>query len=383
MNRWNNLSNILIIRLDNMGDVLMSVPAINALKETFKCKISLLTSSASTPIIPLISSIDEVIIYEAPWMKDREEFSAKEMFRLISLLKLKNFDAAILFSAFSQNPLPAMMVAYWANIPLRLAYCRENPYQLITDWLPDKEPYQLLRHQVRRDLDLLKHVGVPTYQESITLSLPTWAWNPAQEKLKAAGVDVSQPYVIFHPGVSEVKRQYPATGWAEVARKLGHCSNRQIIFTGIEKERPLIEEIKAKSGGVVFQLAGALTIEEFVMTINHADLVVSVNTSTAHIAAATQTKIIVLYAMTNPQHTPWKVPGMILPFEVPQSLQSKNEVLRYVVQKYFPPDPEILTPQRVVDAAITVLREDFMELIPETFDFKLNLTAFPNAMYTA
>src|SRR5918993_2883766 len=234
MNRWKNLKNILIIRLDNMGDLVMSIPAINALKETFQCKLTLLTSSAAEPITPLIPSIDEVIIYNAPWMKNRDELSTKEMIRLIGLLEMQKFDAAVLFTVFSQNPLPAMTLAYWANIPLRLAYCRENPYELLTDWVPDKEPYCFIRHQVRRDLELLNHIGVQTCNESIAISLPAWAWSSAQAKLKAAGVDVSHPYVILHPGVSEVKRQYSLDGWIEVAKKLKRCSNLQIILTGIE-----------------------------------------------------------------------------------------------------------------------------------------------------
>ena len=380
MNRWKNLKNILIIRLDNMGDLVMSIPAINALKETFQCKLTLLTSSAAEPITPLIPSIDEVIIYNAPWMKNRDELSTKEMIRLIGLLEMKKFDAAVLFTVFSQNPLPAMMLAYWANIPLRLAYCRENPYELLTDWVPDMEPYCFIRHQVRRDLELLNHVGVQTCNESIAISLPAWAWSSAQAKLKAAGVDVSHPYVILHPGVSEVKRQYSLDGWIEVAKKLKRCSNLQIILTGIDKERALAEEIKRRSGDAVFSVAGELSLEEFIMTIHHSQLVISVNTSTVHIAAAVQTKLVVLYAMTNPQHIPWKASGMILPFEVPQDRQSKNEVLRYVVQNYFPPYAIIVSPQQIVNAAMVVLHEDYQKPIPETFDFKLLVRGFHNVM---
>jgi hypothetical protein len=62
----------------------------------------------------------------------------------------KKFDAAVIFTVYSQNPLPTVMLAYLAGIPKRLAYCRENPYQLLTDWVPDQEPYTLIKHQVRQ-----------------------------------------------------------------------------------------------------------------------------------------------------------------------------------------------------------------------------------------
>jgi hypothetical protein len=60
-----------------------------------------------------------------------------------------------------------------------------------------------------------------------------------------------------------------------------------------------------------------------------------------------------------------------LPFEVPEMLQSKNEILRYVVREYFPADGTILSAQEIVNSAMTVLRDDFRRTIPETFDFKL------------
>jgi ADP-heptose:LPS heptosyltransferase len=64
--------------------------------------------------------------------------------------------------------------------------------------------------------------------------------------------------------------------------------------------------------------------------ISLAPVVVSVNTGTVHIAAAVGTPVVVLYALTNPQHTPWKVPCKILPFHIPAWAQSKNEVIRHV-----------------------------------------------------
>jgi hypothetical protein len=51
------------------------------------------------------------------------------------------------------------MLCYLADIPLRLAHCRENPYQLLTDWVRDPKPEHLVRHEVHRQLDLVESVG--------------------------------------------------------------------------------------------------------------------------------------------------------------------------------------------------------------------------------
>ena len=63
---WSGKQNILCIRLDNMGDVLMSSPAIRALTESFKSRITLLTSSMAGGISKYIPGIDEVIASDVP-----------------------------------------------------------------------------------------------------------------------------------------------------------------------------------------------------------------------------------------------------------------------------------------------------------------------------
>src|SRR5205823_12648818 len=81
---------------------------------------------------------------------------------LIERLREEPFDAAVVFTVYSQNPMPAAMVCYLSGIPLRLAHSRENPYQLLTDWVADPEPQAFVRHEVRRQLDLVATVGART-----------------------------------------------------------------------------------------------------------------------------------------------------------------------------------------------------------------------------
>ena len=78
---------------------------------------------------------------------------------LIAELKARAFDAAAIFTVYSQSPLPAAYLCYLAGIPLRLAHCRENPYHLLTDWVPEPEPAARMRHEVQRQLDLVATVG--------------------------------------------------------------------------------------------------------------------------------------------------------------------------------------------------------------------------------
>src|SRR5687768_7805729 len=71
---WKNRTNLLCIRLDNMGDVIMSQPAMRALKGSVPGrKITLLTSSAGAAISPFIPEVDEIIAFDVPWVKETGE----------------------------------------------------------------------------------------------------------------------------------------------------------------------------------------------------------------------------------------------------------------------------------------------------------------------
>ena len=201
-----------------MGDVLMSSPAIRALHTGIGCKITLLTSGKGSAVAKLISAIDEIIEFDLPWVKSDHAGSSPERINdLLENLKSRCFDGCVIFTVYSQNPMPAIMLAYLAGIPLRLAYCRENPYDLLTDWFPDPEPLTLIKHQVQRDLDLLKGINITTTERRIWLDLSEKGRLIAKKKLDAIA-GVTRPFIILHPGVSEPKREYPLELWARLAR---------------------------------------------------------------------------------------------------------------------------------------------------------------------
>ena len=74
-----------------------------------------------------------------------------------------------------------------------------------------------------------------------------------------------------------------------------------------------------------------------------------------HIAAATQTAVVVLYALTNPQHTPWRVPSEVLYFPVKEGLQSKNEIVNYVSEKVMNKITGTASPSDVLKAVKNLL----------------------------
>ncbi|MFD0794070.1 glycosyltransferase family 9 protein [Mucilaginibacter litoreus] len=346
---WQNCKNILCIRPDNMGDLIMTAPAIRALKESFGAKITVLTSSMAKGIVNFIPEIDDAIIFDLPWVKTADIPDNEQFQQIVNVLKEKKFDAAVIFTVYSQNPLPTAMLAYLAGIPRVLAYCRENPYHLINNWVPDKEPYDFIKHQVRRDLDLVASVGAKTSNEDLHLEADDSLWMTVASKLTGIGVDVNKPWLIVHSGVSEKKRTYPIKKWAAAAKQLIE-QGFQIILTGSTAEKHLTDELESEVGQGSFSAGGLFPLAEFICLVKHAPVMLSVNTGTVHIATAVGTPVVVLYAQTNPQHTPWNIPNRVLEFPVPAYLRSRNEVIMHVNKTVYSKPTALPTSADVVNA---------------------------------
>lgn len=310
---WNTAQNILCIRLDTVGDIVMTTPAIRALKVAHPHRrITLMTSAPGAAVVPLIPEIDEVIVYDAPWLKATalREDSHPE-FTMVERLRQGQFDAAVIFTVYSQNPLPSAFLCYLADIPLRLAHCHENPYQLLTHWVKDPEPEQLIRHEVRRQLDLVASVGGSIEDDRMRLAVPEQSVRRVQQLLQAQGVKLDQRWVVIHPGATAPSRRYPPEQFAAVAYLLIQ-QGIQVVFTGTQTEQELVATIQSLISAPTVSLVNQLTLSDLTALLTLAPLLISNNTGPVHIAAAVNTPVVDLYALTNPQHTPWGVANRVL-----------------------------------------------------------------------
>ena len=314
---WSEAKNVLAVRLDNIGDVLMTTPAIRALKESVPGRrVTLLTSTAGAQVAPFIREIDQVITFAAPWMKATGDEPTMDGAMIVQLAA-RNFDAAVIFTVYSQNPLPAAYLAYLAGIPLRLAHCRENPYRLLTHWVPEPEPAKGVRHEVRRQLDLVAATGARTADDRLSFRVPRSAREQAWRTLIPLGINGDRPLVVAHPGASASSRRYPPEMFARALELIARDTGCHLVLTGDEHEVALVESIRDSMTAPSHSFAGRLDLGGLGALIAAADVLVSNNTGPVHIAAALGTPVVDLYALTNPQHTPWKVPCRVLFHDVP------------------------------------------------------------------
>lgn len=323
--RWSQVRRLLVVRLDNLGDVLMSTPALRAVRDTRPdMHVTLLASPAGAAAAEALPLIDEVIAFRAPWVKHDSDEGVDAERALIDVLAARSFDAAIIFTVHSQSALPAALLLRLAGIPLRMAHCRENPYGLLTDWLREPEPHAIQRHEVERQLALVGAAGFRLAgDDRLQLEIGDAARVGIKRRLIRAGVDLSRPYVVVHPGASAPSRRWPPADFGRAADLLAH--DHQIVLAGGSADAPLVDQMLAAMHAPATVLVDELSVVELAALIEGARVLLCNNSAPAHIAAAVGTPVVVLYALTNPQHTPWRVPARVMYRDVPCRNCMKSE----------------------------------------------------------
>ncbi|WP_035994347.1 glycosyltransferase family 9 protein [Leptolyngbya sp. KIOST-1] len=276
--------NLLILRPDNIGDVLMTAPALRAIKETQPdTRLTLLASPAGSLAAAVLPWVDEVITHRTLWQAlDRPPGDPEQEWQLIETLKARQFDGAIALTSFKQSPHPAALICQLAGIPLRLGASKETGECLthrVSD-LPDD------LHQVERNLRLVKAAGYQVRDRHLSLTIPPSPHLPAQ------------PYLLLNPWASCPSRMYDLERFAIAARTLAETTNWPVVVTGTDKHRAAAAPLLDILGLHAMDLVGKTTLPDLVALVAKAQLMLSTNTSTMHIADATQTPSVILFAGT-------------------------------------------------------------------------------------
>jgi ADP-heptose:LPS heptosyltransferase len=293
--------------------------------------------------------VDATIAYAAPWMKASGDAPDPAVdHAVITEIASRRFDAAVIFTVATQSPLPAALMLRLAGVPLRLAHCRENPYALLTDWVPEPEGPVATRHEVRRQLDLVAAVGAYTADERLCVTVAPAARDRVAARL--AALRLGRRWAAVHVGSTAPSRRYPPELFAAACATLAVEHGVELVFTGDASEVELVEGVRAAVPAPTATLAGELSLAELVALLDAAPLLISGNTGPVHLAAALGTPVVDLYALTNPQHTPWGVPNVTVTHDVP---------CRWCLKSVCPEGHHLclrgIAPAAVVDAALGLL----------------------------
>jgi ADP-heptose:LPS heptosyltransferase len=308
-NPWLAARNLLAVRLDNAGDIVMLGPALRAIKTTSPdCRITLLASPAGAKAAPLLPWVDSVLVWRSIWQDlGQLPFDPARENELIQLIAEGSFDAAVIFTSFSQTPHVAAYACYLAGIPLRAGESKEFGGGTLSTELQDTPD---ATHQVDRNLHLVQALGFTEVDPAMEIAIPDAGRESVARRLWNVGITPDQPLALLHPGASAAARRYPATRFGHVADLL---LNRgwSLVVTGSERERDLLESVAGDNDAI--PVLTDLSIQEFAALIARASAVVCGNTLPLHLADATGTPVVALYSGTElisqwgPRFTPSRV----------------------------------------------------------------------------
>jgi heptosyltransferase-2 len=281
----------LMIRATNwLGDAVMSLPAIRAIREVFPhAHIALVARPWVADLYAREKAIDRVIPYAAQkGLKNRREFAAG--------LRAENFDLAILL----QNAFDAALMAWLAHIPERIGYSRDGRRLLLTMPVAVPETGEIPRHERFYYLELLRRAGlIERFPASDAIRLE------GIEAARAAGVahlhtlGISASPVGISPGAAygNAKRWIPER-FAEVA---GRFRSPVLVF-GSPAERELCESVAVplrEAHVETRNLAGETSLREFIDLAAACRLFLTNDSGAMHVASALGVPTVAVFGATD------------------------------------------------------------------------------------
>jgi ADP-heptose:LPS heptosyltransferase len=359
MSAWLAAKNILALRMDNIGDVIMLGPALRAVKETSpQARLTLLASPGGGVGASLLPWVDALLTWRAVWQDvgGRISFDPARERELISLLSEHEFDAALIFTSFSQTPQSPGYLCYLAGIPLRAGETKEFGGSVLSTELRGAHDGM---HQVERNLRLVESLGFTARNRQLVVALSAENRARAMILLRETGLDPALPYILVHPGASAAARRYPVERFATVIHLLRQ-QGYSVLVTGVEREAPLLADLQRLASDASY-LVGQSSLPEYAALIEYAALVICNNTLPMHLADAVGTPIVALYSGTDLQEQ-WQ------PRTAPTRLLRQKTTCHPCYLFTCPIGLPCLdiAPQTVVDAAEELLQLDERGRMAET-----------------
>ncbi len=288
----------ILVRATNwVGDAVMSVPALQALRERYPAAhIAILARPWVAGLYGREAFCDELIPYQVP--KGWRALGAK--WKLASELRRRHFDCAVLF----QNAFEAAVLVWLARIPIRAGYARDGRSALLTHAIRTPAAGETPRHQRFYYLELLKRAGmIKSYvaNEAIRLSGAAAAAREGRERFRAASV--SGPVVGISPGAAYGgAKRWLAERFAEAAVQVARERHASIAVFGSREELPICEAVREKveaSGWPCLNFAGATSLSEFIELAAACDIFLTNDSGPMHIASALGVPTVAVFGATD------------------------------------------------------------------------------------
>lgn len=292
---------ILMVRLSAIGDVLMTTPVPQALKEAFpRAHITWVVEPLSAPLVQINPYVDEVIQLDklGRWEKLLRDGKVLTVVREVCafgrMLRDRHFDLAI----DCQGLFKSALLTWMSRAPRRIGYYppRECNHLFITD--------RVLRlpHPTRITqpyLSLLEPLGIPMTPRRPVLPAPAEERAAAQAFLTTHGL-VGQPYAACCISTSRPQKDWVWSRWRELAEGLYEREGLRTVFIGGPERR--VDALRLVEGCPAQPVSGVgtLSLLQSLAVVQDAAVVIGGDTGLTYAGLATDTPTVALYGSTDP-----------------------------------------------------------------------------------
>jgi ADP-heptose:LPS heptosyltransferase len=276
------IKNILVVRNDRFGEFLLNIPALRALRETFtNAKIIVIINPTVRELAGGITFIDEIIEWE------RKEHSLPEKLGLISALRRKNIDIAIMLHPSKDFNI----FTFLCGIPRRVGYARKWGF-LLTHKIEDRK-YIGNQHEVEYNLELVGLIGAKTEDKSLSLSI---ANGKTEILLKEFKTENQDSLIAVHPWTSDPIKQWPLINFRQLAQRLINDLEVTVVIIGGKEELTKSTEFFNNLGqNRLINLTGKTSLKEAALVLKKCKLLVSGDSGPVHLASCVGTPVLAIF----------------------------------------------------------------------------------------
>jgi len=300
-----SLKKILVVRTDRIGDVILTTPALRALRRSFpEAEISILTARATEDLVKGNPDIDVFLVDD----RAGRHKGLTGFWRLVREVKACGFDAVINFHTKRRTNL----LCFLAGIPRRIGYKNNKFGFLLTDRVKDDRP-QGMKHEAQYCLDLLGTLGVDGGETALFLPVreeeERWAGD-FMEKCRAA--NPGSKSVALHLGASCPTKRWPLSYFADLIQMIAARGPVFFVVLGTGEHSGMARNLSQQTAPAVFyDLTGKTSLARTVSVLKRCDLLVSSDSGPVHIAAAFNRPVVSIFTRNQPGINPerWKPLG--------------------------------------------------------------------------
>jgi len=285
---------VLVLRLDRIGDVLMSLPALHDLRAVLPhARIRLATGKWSAEIARS-APVDEVLVWSAPWV-GRPSEGAQALGELVSAaraLRATPLDLAIDL----QGDVRASLLLWLSGARARVGYANTGGAYLLSHVVPLDETVSWVEQNRRAVALAVGSAKAPPRFDPLSADDRSFA----QHLYANLHLEEKRPLVGLHPSGGRRVKQWPVERWAEVATRLQQEHGATILITGSEGDRPLAAALAKLLPRKALDLSGRLGVREMMAFLSGLDLFLSPDTGPMHMACALDTPSVSVFGPSDP-----------------------------------------------------------------------------------